>query len=217
MKHKHAMLLINGETPAIILRNRILSEGTTLEGNVLKLNAFVNHQVDCQLMSYCGQHLAYRFKHAGIAATKIIAPRSGALLAQSCALHTRLPLVMAVTQPPMTSSTDAVVYSATRPAGGQYTADTRIYISSEFLTPADRVIILDDVLSSGKMTAACIELVKQSGAKLVGCGFLIEKMYDSGRMLLPVDVMIEPVVKVRSVTDGIIEFCDESSSRRGGK
>lgn len=141
LRYRHSWLLINGETPPAILQRRIQAAGTLPDGKTLRvrqqrnrhisacvrvclapaqLNSFINHQVDCQLMNYCGQHLAHRFgqNHAGLQATKIIAPRSGALLAGNCALAMQLPLVVAVTQRP-TPSEGTVVHSVTRPAGGQ--------------------------------------------------------------------------------------------------
>ena len=77
MRYKHAMILINGQSPAQILQERITKEGTQANGTTLRLHSFINHQVDCHLMSICGQHLAYRFR--GLGANKIIAPRSGSL------------------------------------------------------------------------------------------------------------------------------------------
>lgn len=210
MRYKHAMILINGKSPAQILRERIEFEGT-LPSGALKLQMFLNHQVDCALLATCGQHLAYRFTHATQEFTKILAPRSGVVVAQACAVHMHLPMVIAVTKPPMTSSPNAVLYKHTRPQGGVYTEETDLYVSSEVISPTDSVLILDDVLASGKTAAACADLVKQSGAKVKGCGFLIEKMYDGGHALLPEDALVVSVVRVKNVSDGRIEFCDDSS------
>ena len=172
-----------------------------------QLNSFINHQVDCQLMNFCGQHLAHRFgqNHAGLQATKIIAPRSGALLAGNCALAMQLPLVLADTQRP-TPSEGTVVHSVTRPAGGQYEEAMQLHVLSEFLGPGDRVLLMDDVLATGKMVGALIELVRLSGATLVGCGFLIDKAYDKGRDVLPKDAMIHSLVSIASVKDSVIHF-----------
>ena len=130
MRYKHAMILINGKSPAQILRERIEFEGT-LPSGALKLQMFLNHQVDCALLATCGQHLAYRFTHATQEFTKILAPRSGVVVAQACAVHMHLPMVIAVTKPPMTSSPNAVLYKHTRPQGGVYTEETDLYVSSE--------------------------------------------------------------------------------------
>mmetsp|Transcript_12768 Transcript_12768/g.41753 ORF Transcript_12768/g.41753 Transcript_12768/m.41753 type:complete len:188 (-) Transcript_12768:383-946(-) len=185
------------------------------------------------------------------------------MLAQACAVHMRLPMVIAVTKPPMTSSPNAVIYKHTRPTGGVHSEEMDLYVSSEVLTPSGSLLILDDVLASGKTAAGCVDLVEQcatpapmpqpssatgfrqrtahrrpcrrlrmamvvlasggaadlprptlfrvhrSGAKVKGCGFLIEKMHDGGRASLPRDALVVAVVRVQSVTDGHIVFCEE--------
>jgi len=105
-------------------------------------------------------------------------------------------------------SPDTVVHSCVREGGGQYKDKVTMYLSAEFLGPDDRVLMLDDVLSSGKMAAAVAELVSKTGATLVGCGFLIEKEFDQGRALLPRGVMTESVVSIKSVDNGAIEFSE---------
>jgi hypothetical protein len=134
MRYKHAMILISGKSPAQILRERIELEGT-LPNGALKLQTFLNHGVDCALLSTCGQHLAYRFTHATQEFTKILAPRSGVMVAQACAVSMRLPMVIAVTKPPMTSSPNAVIYKHTRPSGGVYSEETDLFVSSEVRQP----------------------------------------------------------------------------------
>eukprot|EP00965_Chrysotila_dentata_P125654 4154058-Pleurochrysis_carterae.AAC.3 len=141
MKHEKAMLLIGGKTPPEILRERIESSASVVPDSetgapMLKVSSFINHQVDCHLMSICGQHLAYRSR-GRFGTSKILATKTGALLAQSCALHMRLPLVVALDQPPV-GANGCKVYEN----GGNY-------ISSEFLTSEDRVLVLDLFLSSG--------------------------------------------------------------------
>jgi xanthine phosphoribosyltransferase len=181
MRYKHAMILINGKSPAEILQERIRKEGTQLwpNGTTLKLHAFINHQVDCHLMSICGQHLAYRFR--GLGANKIIAPRSGVLLAQCCAIHLRVPLVIATTVAPVTSARDIKIYSQTRKGGGQYMNDVALHISSEFIGPSDRVLLIDDVMSSGATANVLMQIISEAGAQLVGFGLMIAKEFDGGR------------------------------------
>ena len=204
MRHRSAMTLINGETPAQILRKRILREGTlSSDGSTLRLNAFINHQVDCMLVSaldsntskgplfgriipppthtcawtrqmgQCGQSLAHHFKHSGIGITKIVAPRSGVLLGQAIGIHMEVPMVVAVSQRPITSSPDSVVHSTSRPAGGVYEVDQVFHISTEFISAEDRVLVVDDVLASGKTSAALSMLVEQCGATVVACGWAL--------------------------------------------
>jgi len=184
------------------------------DGSTLRLNAFVNHQVDCALLSQCGQFLAHRFKHAGLQITKIVAPRSGVILGQAIALNLQLPLIVATTQRPLTSAPDKEIISQKRLSGGVYPDDQTLYISAEFLRSGDRVLLVDDVLASGGMAAALGDLVGQCGATVAGHGFLIEKSFMQGRSKLPPDVIVEPVVTVKSISGGNIEFLQEGNTTK---
>ena len=161
-------------------------------------------------MAQCGQFLAHRFKHSNLGVTKVVAPRSGVILAHGVALNLQLPMVVAGTKSPMISSPDGVVHSSSRAAGGVYEDDQTLYLSAEFVCPGDKVLVIDDVLASGKMAAAVVELVKACGATAVGCGFLIEKGYCNGRgaLGLPAEAVIEPVVRIQGISGGNIEFAD---------
>ena len=121
-------------------------------------------------MAQCGQFLAHRFKHSGLGINKVVAPRSGVILAQAVALNLQIPMIVAVTKAPMTSSPDGIVHSKSRSAGGVYEDDQTLYLSAEFVCPGDKVLVIDDVLASGKMAAAVVELVKACGATVAGCG-----------------------------------------------
>ena len=130
------------------------------------------------------------------------------ILAQAVAINLQLPMVVAVTKAPITSSTGAVVHSSSRAAGGVYEDDQTLYLSAEFVCPGDNVLVIDDVLASGKMATALLELVKACGAAAVGYGFLIEKGYCNGRTALPAEAVIEPVVRIQGISGGNIEFAD---------
>lgn len=205
MKHDKAMLLISGKTPPEILRERITEEGKVVmdpETGTLMLNAsnFINHQVDCHLMAMCGQHLAYRSR-GRFGTTKILATRMGALLAQGCALHMGLPLILALEQRPV-GAEGVHVFEA----GG-------LFISSEFLSSDDRVLVMDLFLSTGTTAAALTQMAEQAGASVVGYGFMIEKAFEGGRAKLQAEVPVESLVAIKCVSEGNIQFQDELSSR----
>ena len=154
IRFKHAMLLIDGKTPTEILQEQIRENGVIVgPERMLKVNHFVNHQVDPHLMSICGKDLAVRFRGLGV--TRLLSARSGAILGHCCALHLRLPLVLALDQPPLTSSADTEVFqvSASDTQGSSGSDGVRgrhpsglistLYCSSEFLCKDDRVLIID--------------------------------------------------------------------------
>ena len=148
-------------------------------------------------MAQCGQFLAHRFKHSGLGITKVVAPRSGVILAQGVALNLQLPMVVAVTKSPMTSP-DGVVHSSSRTAGGVYEDDQTLYLSTEFVRQGDKVLVIDDVLASGKMAAAVVDLVKACGATVAGCGYAAQK---SSRPVLCVGAF------------GVFYFCQDPVAR----
>lgn len=241
MKYEHARLLISGRTPQDLLADRIRSDGLVV-GNALKVNTFLNHQVDTHLMSVCGHELARRFK--GVEVTKVVTGTgSGLMPAQSCALHMSVPLVFATDVPPMTRAPGVPVY-AEEIVGSSVPRDyKKLHISSEFIGPEDRVVIIDDMLSKGS-TAACIAcLVSKAGGKvvgacvwsaspdglvlrralLVGCGFMIEKTFEGGRQRIADQLQlprqrIQALVTIHSISpEGGIEIGGEGGFGSGFK
>ena len=223
IRFKHAMLLIDGKTPTEILQEQIRENGVIVgPERMLKVNHFVNHQVDPHLMSICGKDLAVRFRGLGV--TRLLSARSGAILGHCCALHLRLPLVLALDQPPLTSSADTEVFqvSASDTQGSSGSDGVRgrhpsglistLYCSSEFLCKDDRVLIIDAFLSTGSTARMCSELVAAAGASVVGFGFLIEKCFENGRATLPTTnaagerIEFESLAQLATVTDGEISF-----------
>ena len=223
IRFKHAMLLIDGKTPTEILQEQIRENGVIVgPERMLKVNHFVNHQVDPHLMSICGKDLAVRFRGLGV--TRLLSARSGAILGHCCALHLRLPLVLALDQPPLTSSADTEVFqvSASDTQGSSGSDGVRgrhpsglistLYCSSEFLCKDDRVLIIDAFLSTGSTARMCSELVAAAGASVVGFGFLIEKCFENGRATLPTTnaagerIEFESLAQLAAVTDGEISF-----------
>lgn len=208
MKYQHARLLIRGKTPADLLAEHIRSTATVMpNGNILKLNAFLNHQVDCHLMSVCGHELARRFR--GLEITKVFTGfGSGLMPAQSCAMQMRVPLVFA-TDPAPLAHAGVEVYSAPigKSSAGRRNLES-MHVSSEFLGPNDRLLIIDDMLSKGGTIACLAELARKAGAQVVACGFLIEKEYEGGRAVVSKTLGLSPqrvqsIVTIASIANGI--------------
>ncbi len=183
------------------LNEKICREGIYLGDGILKVDSFLNHQVDSALMDCCGRELADSFRPYGpqLILTAEISGIAPALLA---GLHLGIPVVYARKHRPITMAHD--VYFATAPShtkGG----NVSLLVSSEFLVTGQRILVIDDFLASGATILALTRLVKAAGATLVGIGVVIEKTFEEGRRLLtPLGVPIVALAKVISMAEGKI-------------
>ena len=183
------------------LRERILAQGQNLGRGILKVDGFINHQVDATLMMEAGRALAARF--AGCGATKVLtAEISGIAPALTTALCLDVPVLYARKTKPVTMTDPVYVEAApSHPKG----VSVFLMVSPEFLGPGDRVLIIDDFLASGQTIGALIRLVHHAGAELVGIGALIEKAFEGGREELEVlGIPIHALVAITSMDDGQI-------------
>ncbi len=159
-----------------LLKQKILNEGEVYEGNILKVDCFLNHQIDCGFMSLVGDEFYSLFKEDK--PNKILTiEASGIAIGAMVAQKFDCPLVFAKKTKSKNIAGDVYttqVYS--------FTKDTTydIMVSKRFLGEGDRVLIVDDFLAKGNALVGLIELVKMSGAQLVGCGTVIEKGYQKG-------------------------------------
>jgi len=187
------------------LRERILAEGRNLGQGILKVDTFLNHQVDVQLMMAVGQELARRFR--SLDATRVLtAEISGIAPALMTALALGVPVVYARKVKPVTMPSQAFRETAPSHTKGRL---VELFVSPEILLPTDRVLVVDDFLASGQTIAALIRIVAQAGATLVGIGTVIEKSFEGGRQALAsYGVPIEALITIRSLDDGRIEFED---------
>ena len=177
------------------LKQRILAEGVNLGRGILKVDGFINHQIDTHLMFGVGQELARRFADAGV--TKVItAEISGIAPALATAHALSVPIVYARKTRPVTMTGRVFVEVAPSHTKG---SDVFLMVSTEFLGPGDRVLVVDDFLASGATIAALARLVQHAGATLVGIGAAIEKQFEGGRAdLAHLNV---PIVSLAVVTD----------------
>lgn len=177
------------------LKQRILNEGKNLGRGILKVDSFINHQIDPQLMADIGQELARRFADAG--ATKIItAEISGIAPALATAQVLDVPVVYARKTRPVTMTGPVYVEVAPSHTKGR---DVFLMVSEEFLGPGDQVLLIDDFLATGATISALVRLVEHAGATLVGIGTVIEKAFEGGREDL--ETRDIPVVSLAVITD----------------
>jgi xanthine phosphoribosyltransferase len=186
------------------LQERITREGQNLGRGILKVDGFINHQVDARLMMDAGNELGRRF--AGVGATKVLtAEISGIAPALTTALALHIPVVYARKSKPITMPEQ--VYRDTAPSHTKGKM-VELLVSPEVLHATDRVLIVDDFLATGQTIAALARIVQQSGATLVGVGTVIEKTFEGGRQLLAAqyDVLVESLVIITDMSDGQIIF-----------
>jgi xanthine phosphoribosyltransferase len=186
-----------------VLKERILREGKILPGNILKVDGFINHQVDAQLMDQCGAELAKLFADSG--ATHILtAEISGIAPAVMTALHLNLPVIYARKSKPITMPDEVYLTVAPSHTRGR---NVEIMVSPEFLKADDRILIIDDFLASGATILGLVRLVNAAGASVVGIGTLIEKSFESGNEVLAyLKVPIKSLVTITSLENGQIHF-----------
>jgi len=185
------------------LRERILQEGKNLGGGILKVDGFINHQVDPALMDLCGAEFARIFSDIG--ATKILtAEISGIAPALMTGQHMCLPVVYARKNKPITMPDQVYLTLAPSHTKGRM---VELIISPEYLAGGERVLIIDDFLASGATIAGLVRLAEAAGARVIGIGTLIEKSFEGGRTLLaPLNLPIRSLVCISGMENGQIQF-----------
>lgn len=187
------------------LKDRILRDGKSLGGGILKVDSFVNHQVDAALMDACGQEFARRFKAVG--ATKVLtAEISGIAPALTTALHLGLPVVYARKHKPITMPDQVFLTLSPSHTKGNI---VELIVSPEYLSVGERVLIIDDFLATGSTILGLVRLAQTAGATVVGVGALIEKTFEGGRdALSPLGVPVESLARIVSLESGKITFAE---------
>jgi xanthine phosphoribosyltransferase len=188
------------------LKKRILLEGKNLGNGILKVDGFINHQVDPMLMDTCGRELARRFKSIG--ATKVLtAEISGIAPAVSTAFHLGLPIVYARKHKPITMPDQVFLTLSPSHTKGRM---VELIISPEYLGEGERVLVIDDFLATGATILGLVRLAQTAGSSIVGIGALIEKTFEGGREALSsLGIPIEALVQIISMEGDQIIFADE--------
>ena len=159
------------------LEERILHDGNVLGENILKVDSFLTHQVDFSLMKEIGRVFADRFRESGI--TKVVTiEASGIVPAVYTAEALGVPMIFAKKAKNITMTEGiltAEVYSFTK----QVTST--VSIAGKFLSPSDKVLVIDDFLANGQAAKGLVEIIRQAGASVEAIGIVIEKSFQSGR------------------------------------
>lgn len=190
-----------------LLADRIRRDGRNLGGGILKVDGFINHQVDPRLMDTCGRELARRFAPEG--PTKVLtAEISGIAPAVATALHLGIPVVYARKTKPITMPDQVLLTLAPSHTKGR---TVELIVSPEYLGSSERVLVVDDFLASGATILGLARLAAAAGARIVGVGALVEKSFEGGRAAVaPLGVPVEALVKVTSMEGDSIVIEEES-------
>ena len=195
---------------SVKLRDRVLKEGRVLPNDIIDVSAFMDSQVDPNLMDFCAEELANRFINQKPSKILTVAT-TGLVIALPMAKYLQVPVVYARKE-------RNVVMADTFKAG--YSSKTvglnrELLVSKSHLDEDDRILIVDDFLSSGSSQVALMRIVSESGATAVGVAVLLEKVYDSGRQSLSgFDVPIHSLCRIASVSNGVIQLEEEDGYDR---
>lgn len=186
-----------------LLEQRILKDGRILKDDVLKVDSFLNHMIDVPFICELGKEFHRLFFGCGV--NKILTVEaSGIGVACITAQYFEVPVVFAKKSRSKNISED--VYSASVES---YTHGNtnNIVVSKQYIRPEDKVLIIDDFLAAGNAMRGLIEICKQAGADVLGCGAVIEKQYQGGGDSIRREYRVESLAKIRSMKQNKIEFC----------
>ncbi|HGD0689476.1 TPA: xanthine phosphoribosyltransferase [Streptococcus agalactiae] len=188
-----------------LLEERILKDGDVLGENILKVDSFLTHQVDFELMQEIGKVFADKYKEAGI--TKVVTiEASGIAPAVYAAQALGVPMIFAKKAKNITMTEGiltAEVYSFTKQVTSQ------VSIVSRFLSNDDTVLIIDDFLANGQAAKGLLEIIGQAGAKVAGIGIVIEKSFQDGRDLLEkIGVPVTSLARIKAFENGRVVFAE---------
>lgn len=187
-----------------LLKERILKDGTIKPGNVLKVDSFLNHQIDIQLLNEIGKEFKRRFADCPI--TKILTiEASGIGIACIVAQYfDNVPVVFA--KKTQSINLDGEMY-CTKIESFTHKKVYDVILAKKFLTAEDHVLVIDDFLANGCAMLGLLDIVKKSGATLEGAGIVIEKGFQQGgKLIRDMGVRLESLAIIDSMTDDSLTF-----------
>ncbi len=179
-----------------LLEERILKDGKVLSGNVLKVDGFLNHRIDVELLNEMGKEFARLYKNDDV--NKILTiEASGIGIACIAAQHFSCPVVFAKKSKTTNISEDFYCVDV---ESFTHKTTNKVIVSKEYLCEGDRVLVIDDFLANGCALRGLIKLIKDAGATLVGCGIAIEKGFQPGGKKIRNDgIRVESLAVVNSM------------------
>lgn len=191
-----------------LLRDKVQQDGIVLSDQVLKVDSFLNHQMDPVLMQEMGKEFVRRF--IGEHITKVLTiESSGIAPAIMTALELKVPMIFARKQKSLTLREDIYtekVFSFTKQETNEIT------VSKKYLNNDDHVLIIDDFLANGEAAFGLAHIVEQAGARVVGIGIVIEKAFQpGGAKLIEAGYRVESLVRIAGLANGQVQFVEESA------
>ena len=186
-----------------LLKDRILTDGVIKEGNILKVDSFLNHQMDINLINEIGKEFKKRFDHCPI--NKILTiEASGIGIACIAAQYFHVPVVFA--KMAQSVNLDGEMYT-TKVESFTHKKVYDVILSMKFLGPEDHVLLIDEFLANGCALMGLNDIVNKSGATLEGAGIVIEKGFqEGGKKIREMGVRLESLAIVESMTDDSLTF-----------
>ena len=162
------------------LEEKILSDGVVREGNVLKVDGFLNHQMDIDVIDQIGKTFFERFKNKGV--TRIVTiESSGIAIGYATAQYFKVPFVFAKKSKSVNIDSEVFVAEV---QSFTHKCTNKVIVSKKFIKPQDKVLIIDDFLANGCALQGLIQIVEQAGAEVVGIGIAIEKGFQKGGSII---------------------------------
>ena len=200
-------MIIRGDCTGMkLLEERIREDGVVKEGNVLKVDSFLNHQMDIELFNEMGKEWARLFADRPV--TKILTVEaSGIGIACVAAQHFHVPVVFA--KKTQSLNIDGEVYS-TKIQSFTHKKIYDVIVSKKFIKPEDHILIIDDFLANGEAALGLARLVEKAGSQVAGIGIAIEKAFQNGHQkILDAGYRLEALASVAALENGKVEFVEE--------
>ncbi|KHD85654.1 xanthine phosphoribosyltransferase [Heyndrickxia ginsengihumi] len=190
-----------------LLKNKIREEGLVLSDAVLKVDSFLNHQVDPDLMKEIGKEFAEKF--AAEKVTKILTlESSGISPALMTALELHVSVIFARKRKSLTLNDNVYVANVRSFTKGE---TNEVTVSKSFINKEDRVLIIDDFLANGQAAEGLIHIIEQAGAALAGIGIVIEKSFQpGGKELRDRGIRVESLARIQALENGKVQFLEEA-------
>lgn len=188
------------------LEEKILCEGSAIGTEIVKVDGFLNHQIDVRFMDEIGSEIAHLFANSGV--NKILTVEASGI-AVACAASRHMgyvPVVFAKKAAPNTMTED--FYAAEAKSFTKGTV-SMLRVAKQYLSPGDRVLIVDDFLASGEAGVALVSLARNAGAEVVGFSAVIEKKWQGGAdRLRELGIEVKSLAVIAAINDGKITFAD---------
>lgn len=182
-----------------LLKDRIRAEGRVLPGNIIKVDGFLNHRVDTKLMREMAKEFGRLFDLTGLTAVLTV-EASGIALGAICAEEFGVPLIFA--KKAKSDNIEGGLYQS-EIFSYTYKKKVTLLMSSQWLGPKDKVLIIDDFLANGEAAEGLCDLCRQAGATVVGIGICVEKAFQPGHQKLEKDgYKVHALAKVLGIEDG---------------